>query len=95
MDQINISRVVEMLVRGLHVFMVAAWLIFDFVVYWLHFKVKDATAPTQITRLRAAMAAPHARVTFAGEHASVVAPGIEGALEAAERAVDELRSMVA
>ena len=46
MDQINISRVVEMLVRGLHVFMVAAWLIFDFVVYWLHFKVKDATAPT-------------------------------------------------
>jgi hypothetical protein len=31
--------------RGLHAFMAAAWLILDFVVYWLHFKIKDASAP--------------------------------------------------
>ena len=35
----------ELSVRGLHVAMVGAWLLFDFVVYWLHFKIKDATAP--------------------------------------------------
>jgi hypothetical protein len=31
--------------RGIHAMMAAAWLILDFVVYWLHFKIKDATAP--------------------------------------------------
>ena len=35
----------EISVRGIHVAMVGAWLLFDFVVYWLHFKIKDATAP--------------------------------------------------
>ncbi|MBK5255453.1 MAG: hypothetical protein JJE39_05420 [Vicinamibacteria bacterium] len=35
----------ELSVRGLHVAMVGAWLLFDFVVYWLHFKIKDAAAP--------------------------------------------------
>ena len=35
----------ELSVRGLHVAMVGAWLLFDFVVYWLHFKIKDALAP--------------------------------------------------
>lgn len=32
-------------VRGVHALMAAAWLLFDFVVFWLHFKVKDANAP--------------------------------------------------
>jgi len=36
----------EILVRGVHALMVAAWLLFDFIVYWLHFKIKDATADT-------------------------------------------------
>lgn len=35
----------ELSVRGIHVAMVGAWLLFDFVVYWLHFKIKDAAAP--------------------------------------------------
>ncbi len=35
----------ELSVRGVHVAMVGAWLLFDFVVYWLHFKIKDASAP--------------------------------------------------
>ena len=36
----------ELSVRGIHVAMVGAWLLFDFVVYWLHFKIKDASAPS-------------------------------------------------
>ena len=35
----------ELSLRGLHVAMVSAWLLFDFLVYWLHFKIKDAEAP--------------------------------------------------
>lgn len=35
---------IEIFFRGLHAVMVAAWLLFDFIVYWLHFKVKDARA---------------------------------------------------
>ena len=35
----------EMTFRGLHVAMVGAWLLFDFVVYWLHFKIKDPAYP--------------------------------------------------
>lgn len=54
-----------------------------------------AFAPNQIARLRGAMAVPHGLTTFAGEHTSVVSPGMEGALEAAERAVDELQKLVA
>ena len=37
----------EFSMRGLHVAMVGAWLLFDFVVYWLHFKIKDAAAPIE------------------------------------------------
>jgi hypothetical protein len=36
---------VEIFFRGLHATMVAAWLLFDFVVYWLHFKIKDPAYP--------------------------------------------------
>jgi hypothetical protein len=32
-------------VRGLHAFMAAGWLLFDFVVYWLHFDVKNPAVP--------------------------------------------------
>ncbi|MEI6666672.1 MAG: hypothetical protein WCP29_00850 [Acidobacteriota bacterium] len=35
---------VEIAVRGIHALMVAAWLLFDFIVYWLHFKIKDPNA---------------------------------------------------
>ncbi len=34
----------EFTLRGLHAFPVAAWLLFDFIVYWLHFKIKDRRA---------------------------------------------------
>jgi hypothetical protein len=34
----------EIAFRGIHAFMVAGWLLFDFIVYWLHFKVKDPNA---------------------------------------------------
>lgn len=44
--ELNTARAIEMTVRGVHIVMVLAWLIFDFIVYWLHFKVKDASAPT-------------------------------------------------
>lgn len=33
--------------RGLHAFMAAAWLLFDFLVYWLHFEVKDPGVPLE------------------------------------------------
>lgn len=46
--------------------------------------------PGQVTRFRAGMAKPWHRLYFAGEHTAVASPGIEGALESAERAVDEL-----
>ena len=36
--------IVSMAFRGLHALMAATWLLFDFLVFWLHFKVKDATA---------------------------------------------------
>jgi hypothetical protein len=31
----------ETLFRGIHALMVAAWLLFDFIVYWLHFDIKN------------------------------------------------------
>jgi monoamine oxidase len=46
--------------------------------------------PGQVSRLRPVMAQPWKRIHFAGEHAAVVGPGMEGALESAERAVDEI-----
>jgi hypothetical protein len=33
--------IIEIAFRGIHVVMVAAWLLFDFIVYWLHFDVKN------------------------------------------------------
>lgn len=33
--------------RGTHALMAAAWLLFDFVVFWLHFKIKNADAPLE------------------------------------------------
>lgn len=47
-------------------------------------------APGQVSRLRPTMAAPWQRVHFAGEHTAVVSPGMESAVESAERAVDEI-----
>lgn len=36
--------VTEIAFRGIHSFTVAAWLLLDFIVFWLHFKIKDARA---------------------------------------------------
>jgi monoamine oxidase len=47
-------------------------------------------APGQISRLRPTMAYPWQRTHFAGEHTANVSPGMEGAVESAERAVDEI-----
>lgn len=33
--------------RGVHALMAAAWLLFDFLVYWLHFDVKNEKVPLQ------------------------------------------------
>lgn len=38
-------NLVDISFRGIHALMAAAWLLFDFLVFWLHFKIKDATAP--------------------------------------------------
>jgi hypothetical protein len=37
--------VVDVFFRGTHALMAAAWLLFDFLVYWLHFDVKDPSVP--------------------------------------------------
>jgi monoamine oxidase len=52
--------------------------------------VYPAFAPGQITTLREAMARPAGRLAFAGEHLSIASPGMEGALESAERAVRDV-----
>lgn len=36
---------VDITFRGLHALMAAAWLLFDFIVFWLHFKIKDPKYP--------------------------------------------------
>jgi len=46
--------------------------------------------PGQVTRLRPTMVAPWHRLHFAGEHAAIAAPGMEGAIESAERAAEEI-----
>ena len=51
---------------------------------WAYFR------PGQIRRFAHAMPAPHGRVHFCGEHLSVASRGMEGAMEAAERAVEEI-----
>ncbi|MGP1353675.1 MAG: flavin monoamine oxidase family protein [Parasphingopyxis sp.] len=47
-------------------------------------------APGQITAFADALSAPHDRLIFAGEHTAIRARGIEGALESADRAVQEV-----
>ncbi len=37
--------IVDISFRGVHAVMAAAWLLFDFIVFWLHFKIKDASQP--------------------------------------------------
>ena len=46
--------------------------------------------PGQVTRLKPVMAKPWHRLHFAGEHTAFTSPGMEGALESAERVTDEL-----
>lgn len=45
---------VDITFRGVHALMAAAWLLFDFVVFWLHFKIKDPNYPldSRIERAR-------------------------------------------
>ncbi len=38
---------VDVSLRGLHAFMAAAWLLFDFLVFWLHFDVKNPEVPIE------------------------------------------------
>ena len=46
--------------------------------------------PGQITAYAAALARPAGRLFFAGEHTAITNTGMEGAMESAERAVDEI-----
>jgi len=46
--------------------------------------------PGQVTRLKPVMAKPWQRLHFAGEHTAFTSPGMEGALESAERVTDEI-----
>ncbi len=39
--------VVDVAFKGIHAFMAAAWLLFDFIVFWLHFDVKDPQVPVE------------------------------------------------
>lgn len=47
-------------------------------------------APGQVSRLFAGMAKPWHGLHFAGEHTAVTSSGMEGAMESAERVVDEI-----
>ena len=38
---------VDVAFKGIHAFMAAAWLLFDFIVFWLHFDVKNAEIPLE------------------------------------------------
>lgn len=46
--------------------------------------------PGQVSRLKAGMARPWHRLHFAGEHTAITDPGMESAIESAERAAEEL-----
>ncbi len=52
-------------------------------------------APGQITRLKPVMAEPWHRLHFAGEHTAVFTPGLESAIESAQRAANEIIGRVA
>ncbi len=47
-------------------------------------------APGQATRLQPALSAPWQRLHFAGEHTSITEPGLESAVESAQRASKEI-----
>ena len=47
-------------------------------------------APGQIRRFQKVMAKPWQRIHFAGEHTAIVSPGMESALESAERVAQEI-----
>lgn len=38
---------VEVSFKGIHALMAAAWLLFDFIVFWLHFDIKNPEVPTE------------------------------------------------
>ena len=46
--------------------------------------------PGQVSRLKPVMAEPWHRIHFAGEHTAVTAPGMESAIETAQRAANEI-----
>jgi monoamine oxidase len=54
---------------------------------WAYFR------PGQIRRFAAGMGRPHGRIHFCGEHLAQAGRGLEGALETAETAVMEIRSI--
>lgn len=56
--------------------------------YYSHF------APGQIKQWADEMARPWHRIHFAGEHTAVASAGMEAALESAERAVQELKTLL-
>ena len=39
--------VVKASLQGIHALMVGTWLVFDFVVYWLHFDIKNPEVPIE------------------------------------------------
>ncbi len=47
-------------------------------------------APGQIRRFRDTMAQPWGRIHFASEHTAIASPGMEAALESAERVANEI-----
>jgi monoamine oxidase len=46
--------------------------------------------PGQVSRLKPVMAKPWHRIHFAGEHTAVTTPGMESAIETAQRAANEI-----
>ena len=52
-------------------------------------------APGQITRLKGVMSEPWQRLHFAGEHTAVSSPGLESAIESAQRAANEIIDRIA
>jgi monoamine oxidase len=51
-------------------------------------------APGQVCRFRDKMAQPWQRIHFAGEHTAIASPGMESALESAERVTSEVLARV-
>lgn len=50
-------------------------------------------APGQVRRFQAQMAKPWKRIHFAGEHTAIASPGLESALESAERVATEILAL--